>query len=198
MDFLRLRSARLNENELCAVDSTSRAAYGDSLADIRWGKNKENLPLEQTNEVVVYSLSSHMPIYYRTFPGNMPDCSSLDIILSDLKFAGFKNLVFITDRGYDTIINLEKMINDEHSLVMCAKTRQKEVAKIINSIPEFGVMPEEMEIDSEQKLYYRQYDIDYEFENSVKLRKETARLKVNLYFDPIRRCHELIDLEISI
>jgi transposase len=129
MDFLRLRSARLNENELCAVDSTSRTAYGDSLIDIRWGKNKENLPLAQTNEVVGYSLSAHMPIYYRMFPGNMPDCSSLDVILSDLSFAGFKNLVFITDRGYETIANLEKMINTEHSLIMCAKTGKRKWRK---------------------------------------------------------------------
>ena len=77
MDLLKLRAARLDEDELCAVDYTSRSAYGNSLADIRWGKNKEGLPLPQTNEVVVYSLSSHMPVYYRTFPGNMPDSRAI-------------------------------------------------------------------------------------------------------------------------
>lgn len=30
--------------------------YGFNLVDIRWGKNKEHLPLRQTLEVVVYSL----------------------------------------------------------------------------------------------------------------------------------------------
>lgn len=43
MRFLGLRSKRLKSGELCAVDTTSRSAYGDSLADIRWGKNKEGL-----------------------------------------------------------------------------------------------------------------------------------------------------------
>ena len=56
MGLLRHRAARLHKNELCAVDSTSRSAYGDSLADIHWGKNKDRLPLEQTTEVVVYTL----------------------------------------------------------------------------------------------------------------------------------------------
>jgi hypothetical protein len=95
MDLLKLRAARLQKDELCAVDSTSRSAYGGSLADIRWGKNKDRLPLSQTTEVVVYTLSSHMPVYYRTFPGNMPDVRSLDVILTDLEHAGFKELVLV-------------------------------------------------------------------------------------------------------
>jgi hypothetical protein len=110
MDLLRLRAARLGKDELCAVDSTSRSAYGGTLADIHWGKNKEGLPLEQTTEVVVYTLSSHMPVYYRTFPGNMPDSRSLDTILTDLEHAGFNGLVLVTDRGYNTLRNLEKYI----------------------------------------------------------------------------------------
>ena len=63
MDLLRLRAVRLEKGELCAVDSTTRSAYGNSLSDIRWGKNKENLPLAQTMETVVYTVSSHMPVY---------------------------------------------------------------------------------------------------------------------------------------
>ena len=56
MELLSLRAARLGKDELCAVDSTSVSAYGDSLADIHWGKNKEHLPLEQILSVVVYTL----------------------------------------------------------------------------------------------------------------------------------------------
>jgi len=56
---------------MAAVDSTTRSAYGSTLADIKYGKNKERIPLSQTSEVVVYSLDSNMPVYYRTFPGNI-------------------------------------------------------------------------------------------------------------------------------
>jgi hypothetical protein len=76
MELFALRAARLGKQELCAVDSTTRSAYGVSLADIKWGKNKDGLPLEQTVEVVVYTLDSHMPVYYRTFPGNMLDVTA--------------------------------------------------------------------------------------------------------------------------
>ncbi|GHV48154.1 hypothetical protein FACS1894204_12230 [Synergistales bacterium] len=198
MELLKLRAARLGKDELCAVDSTSRTAYGNSLADIRWGKNKERLPLEQTMEVVVYTLSSHMPVYYRTFPGNMPDSRSLEVIITDLDHAGFKDLILITDRGYETLRNLEKYILRGQSMVMCAKTGQKEVAKAIQELGDFGVRPEEMEVDPDARIYYRQYNIDYEVASIGTSSKKSDRLKLNLYFDPIRRSLELMELDIAL
>lgn len=198
MDLLRLRAARLDKGELCAVDSTSRSAYGNSLADIRWGKNKENLPLQQTNELVVYTLSSHMPVYYRTFPGNMPDSRTIGVILTDLEHAGFKDLILITDRGFDTLHNLEKYILRGQSMILCVKTTQREVAKVIQELGEFGDHPEGMVIDPSFKIYHKQYDIEYEVKSTGKSTKSADRLKLNLYFDPIRRSHELMELNISL
>jgi len=198
MDLLRLRAARLGKDELCAVDSTSRSAYGWSLADIRWGKNKEHLPLEQTLEVVVYTLSSHMPVYYRTFPGNMPDSRSLETILKDLEHAGFKDLILITDRGYESLCNLEKYILRGQSIVMCAKTGQKNVTKAIHGLGEFGARPEGMVVDPEAMVYHKQCDIDYEVESTGQATKMSDRLKLNLYFDPVRRGLELMELDIAL
>jgi len=198
MDLLRLRAARLGKDELCAVDSTSRSAYGWSLADIRWGKNRDRLPLEQTMEVVVYTLSSHMPVYYRTFPGNMPDSRSIETILKDLEHAGFKDLILITDRGYESMRNLEKYILRGQSMVMCAKTGQKDVAKAIKGLKEFSARPEEMAVDSEAMVYHMQFDIDYEVESTGQATKMSDRLKLNLYFDPVRRGLDLMELDIAL
>ena len=198
MALLRLRAARLGKDELCAVDSTSRSAYGTSLADIRWGKNKEFLPLAQTTEVVVYTLSSHMPVYYRTFPGNMPDSRSIEVILTDLEHTGFKDLVLFTDRGYDSLRNLEKYILRGQSVVMCAKTGQREVIKAIQGLGEFSARPEGMVIDPEAKLYHKQYDLDYAVKSNGQSVKKSDQLKLNLYFDPIRRGSELMELDIAL
>jgi hypothetical protein len=198
MELLKLRANRLGKDELCAVDSTSRVAYGNSLADIRWGRNKEHLPLEQTTEVVVYTLSSHMPVYYRTFPGNMPDSRSLEVILTDLDHAGFKDLILITDRGYETLRNLEKYILRGQSMVMCAKTGQKEVAKAIQKFGEFSARPEGMKVDPDARIYYKQFDIDSEVTSTGTSSKKSDRLKLNLYFDPVRRCLELMEIDIAL
>jgi len=194
MELLKLRAARVEEGELCAVDSTTRSAYGESLADIRWGKNKEGLPLPQTTEVVVYSLSSHMPVYYRTFPGNMPDSRGMDTIFADLAAAGFGGAVFVTDRGYETIRNLEKHILRGHSVVMCAKTGQKKVMDTIRKLGEFGTRPTGMHIDPEAKIYHIQHELDYVAKGAGK----ATRLKLNLYFDPVRRSLELLEMDICL
>jgi len=198
MDLLKLRAVRLEKGELCAVDSTTRSAYGSSLTDIRWGKNKEGLPLAQTIETVVYTVSSHMPVYYRTFPGNMPDSRSIDVILADLEHAGFKNLVLITDRGYETISNLEKYILRGQSIVMCTKTSQKDVTEAILKLGGFGTRPEGMMIDPEAKIYYSQYDITYEVKSIGQTARKSNRLKLNIYFDPIRRSHEVLEMDICL
>ena len=198
MDLLRLRAARLKSNELCAVDSTSRSAWGDSLSDIRYGKNKDHLPLAQTLEVVVYTLSGHMPVYYRTFAGNTPDSRSLETILHDLDHAGFKDVILITDRGYESIRNLEIYIDKKQPMIMGTKVGQKHVRKEIDAFGTFDHHPEEMEIDPKERIYYKQYDLEYQIEGRRDNVKKADRLKLNLYFDPMRRSGELIDLDVAI
>jgi len=136
--------------------------------------------------------------YYRTFPGNMPDSRSLGVILLDLEHADFKDLVLITDRGYDTLRNLEKYILRGQSMLTCAKTSQKEVIKAIQELGEFGTRPEGMVVDPEAKIYFKQYDIDYQVESVGQTVKASDRLKLNLYFDPIRRSLELMELDIAL
>jgi transposase len=168
------------------------------LSDIKWGKNKEGLHLEQTVEVVAYTIDTHMPVYYRTFPGNMLDSRSLETILLDLGHAGFKDVVLITDRGYEKIRNLEKYILQDQAMVMCTKVQQKYVLDKIIAFGTWGARPDGMDVDRDTRLYYRQYDIEYNLESKGKSVKKSNRLKLNLYFDAVRRSEELTNLEIEI
>jgi transposase len=195
MDLLRLRAARLGKEEILAVDSTSRSAYGDSLADTHWGKNKNHLPLQQTVEVVAYTLTSHMPVYYRTFPGNIPDSRTLGVILTDLEHAGFRNTILVTDRGYESIRNLEVYILKEQAMVMCTKVQQCFVSEKINAFGAFDGRPDEMEIDPKAQIYYKQYDIEYEVNSTGTSSKKATALKLNLYLDSVRRSAELVCLD---
>lgn len=156
MDLFRHRAARLQKGELCVVDSTSRSAYGNTLTDIKWGKNKDKLPLEQTMETVVYTLDSHMPVYYKAFPGNIPDSRSVETILTDIRHAGFPHVILITDRGYESLQNLERYILAGQSMIMCVKVRQKMVLEKIREFGDFGGRPPVMEIDAKSKFYHKQ------------------------------------------
>ncbi len=198
MDLFRLRAGRLGKEELCAVDSTSRSAYGKTLADIHWGKNKEHIPLEQTVEVVVYTLEGHMPVYYRTFPGNIPDSRSLATILTDLQHANFHNVVLVTDRGYESLRNLERYIREGQAMIMCVKAGQKTVTDKIRAFGHFDSHPAEMDLDIDTNIYSKQYVLKYRVEGNGTAIIEADRLKLNLYFDPVRRSTELVELEKSI
>ena len=198
MELVRLRTARLKKGTLCAVDSTSRSAWGDSLADIRYGKSKDHLPLPQTLEVVVYALDDHMPVYYRTFPGNVPDSRSLDTILKDLDAAGMRDVVLITDRGYESIRNLETYIDRGQPMIMGTKVSQTHVMDKIKGYGVFDHHPDDMELDLEERIYYKQYDLDYQIEGRRDNVKQAKKLKLNLYFDPSRRSRELTDIEVAI
>ena len=198
MDLFRCRAKRLGSNELCAVDSTSRSACGNCLPEIHYGKSKDKLPLPQTVEVVVYTLNNHMPVYYRTFPGNIPDSRSLSVILADLKYAGFKDVVLITDRGYESIRNLEMYIDKGQPMIMGTKTGQKHVRKEIDNFGPFDYHPSGMEIDPTERIYYKQFELEYQIEGKRDNVKKANRLRLNLYFDPVRRSHELIDLDIAL
>lgn len=198
MQLLKLRAARVKKDELCAVDSTTRSAYGTSLTDIRWGKNKENLPLQQTVEVVVYTLRGHMPVYYRTFPGNMQDSRSLETILLDLNHAGFSDVILVTDRGYEKIKNLEAYIRKGQAIIMGTKVQQRHVLDVILGLGEFATRPEGMDADAASRLYHRHYEVSYDVEGSGNSVRKSDRLKLNLYFDSVRRSEELFTLDMAI
>ena len=198
-EFLECRASRLNKKELLAVDSTSRSAWGEKLADIRWGKNKDRLPLPQTKEVVAYSLSSHIPVYYRTFPGNMPDSRSLPIILTDMDHMGVKDVTFITDRGYESAKNLETYILRGLSFITCSEVNREYIFEKINAFGEFSTRPDNMDVDPELQIYSVQYDYKYDVIRNGAVVKE-GNLKINLYLDPLRRSseHVFLDSEIKL
>jgi hypothetical protein len=53
-----------------------------------------------------------------------------------------------------------------------------------------------MTVDPEAKVYYKQYDMKYDVESTGQSIKSSDRLKLNLYFDPVRRSLELMELDI--
>jgi len=195
MDLFRCRAARLGKDELCAVDSTSMSTYGFNLVDIRWGRNKEHLPLRQTIEVVVYSLTTHMPIYYKELPGNMPDVRTMELIMMELQRAGFKNLILITDRGYESIKNIELYISRGQKVITSVKVSQADVLARIKAIDMSHGNPEGMTLAKKEKLYYAQYEMDYTVHGKGDALIKADKYRLNLYFNPAKRADAMCDIQ---
>ncbi|MDR1166518.1 MAG: hypothetical protein LBO66_11770 [Deltaproteobacteria bacterium] len=197
-EFIRLRVARLGKDDLYAIESTDGSAAGVSHADIRWGDNPEKYPPEKTMDIVAYSLSSHTPVYYGTFPEFSSSERSLDILLKDLEEAGCKDLFLVTGRGYKAINNINQFISLGQSFVSRVLTTQREVARIIAELDFSNGHPESMKLDYDNGFYYEQYDITREIREAGAGVESSDKLKLNLYFNPFRAVQERMMLEIKI
>jgi hypothetical protein len=55
-----------------------------------------------------------------------------------------------------------------------------------------------MTVDPDAMIYHKQYEVDYEVKSSGQSVKKADRLKLNLYFNPVRRGLELMNLDIAL
>ena len=193
MNLIKMRLERLPVQARLDCDSTSRSAWGKCLADIRRGRNKDNPKLMNTVEVVVYSLTTHEPVYYRSFPGNTSDMSTIRTILADLNALGIKEVVFITDRGYASKENIAAMVSAGIQFVVCSKTCTFPVVGLLENLKyDEGGLPKDMQFDSKRRLYYTQVDVP---PFTAKLPDGTpvriGKLKANIFLNPRNRIDEL-------
>jgi hypothetical protein len=94
--------------------------------------------------------------------------------------------------------NLETYILGGQALIMWVRVRQSMVLSRIREMGAFSHSPEGMEVDEQRRIYHRQYDLDYKVDVRKGCTKDSDRLKLNLYFDPIRRSEQLMELDIDI
>ncbi len=112
-----------------ALDSTSISSYSDNpLA--QFGHAKQNESLKQINLTVVCDQRSGEIVFPYFYDGSVNDVVSLQDVLWAMKEANFdlSNNILVTDRGYNSLINVQKMINIDLSFVQGVK-RQEDVIK---------------------------------------------------------------------
>lgn len=192
MDLFRLRQSRAGKGNLCAVDSTTRPGYGHMLADMAWGHSKDHLSLAQTSEVVVYSLTRHEPLYYRTFAGNMPDCRGLRTILGELDHSGLQSSILVTDRGYAVDSNLKLCIQKKQRLLSAVQVEQRRFRSSIQAVlAESGDPSDHMEWISKIGCYARQFDLKASVTGRHGAVIEADRLKLTLCYSLEKRKNEV-------
>ena len=193
MNLFSLRCRRIDKNHVLAVDSTSKSTYGRTLADIRWGRNKEGLGLAQTNEVVVYSLNGHMPVVYQQLAGNMPDMRTMELVQKILDHCQCPNAPILTDRGYLSQTVIDFLLRKGHPFIACIKADSSMVGGLIGSIKAGAV---QMEINIETKNYEAVQDVRYYYEDRAGEGRKAADLKACLYFSSVRESMGLTELDI--
>jgi transposase len=115
--------------------------------------------------------------------------------MTELDHAGFRNLVLITDRGYESLKNIELYISKRQNVITCVKVSQGEVLKIIKSIDLSSGVPAGMKYSKDKEVFYAQYDSTYSVKGNGRNVIEADRLKINLYYSPAARANAIVVMQ---
>lgn len=197
MSFIKLRLQRQPKGSILDCDSTTKSGWGTCIVDLCWGTNKDNPKLQNTVESYVYSLTTHEPVYYRSFPGNVVDISTVRTILADLLALGIEDVIIIADRGYPSEDNLAALVEASIPFLMCAKVGCNPVVKLLEEVKfDADGIPTNMSYDEKRRIHYLQVDIPTytgELEDGTFVNMEG--LKANLFLNLRRRTDELVVLK---
>ena len=133
-EFFRLQGRRRVEDEYWAYDSTSISSYTETLAQIQYGKNKEDDKLPQLNLLLVFGEKSGLPFYYRKLAGNIPDSKTVKHLLEDLDILGIGKTKFVMDRGFYSEDNINGLYKEHVKFLVGVKMSLKFIRKNLDEI----------------------------------------------------------------
>ena len=98
-----------------ALDNTSISTYSNTLSEAQYGHAKRDPELKQINYTIICDQRSGDIVFAYMYDGAVNDVSALSDILFAMQEAEFKleKNILVTDRGYSSLINVQKMINLE-------------------------------------------------------------------------------------
>ena len=98
-----------------ALDNTSISTYSNTLSEAQYGHAKRDPELKQINYTIICDQHSGDIVFAYMYDGAVNDVSALSDILFAMQEAEFKleKNILVTDRGYSSLVNVQKMINLE-------------------------------------------------------------------------------------
>lgn len=122
------------------------------------------------------------------------------MIMTELEHAWFKNLILVTDRGYESMKNLETYIAKGQKIITSVKVGGAEVLKLIRGIDTSRGYPKgmTMTLARKGKVYYAQYDADYSVKGNGEHIVDAEKYKINIYYNPMKRAEAICDIQHAI
>ena len=88
---------------------------------VEFGHAREDRRLPIFNYSIAYDCNNREPLFYETYPGSIVDISQLQLMLNKAVSYGYKNAVFILDRGYFSRENIRYMDHLGYDFVIMVK-----------------------------------------------------------------------------
>lgn len=91
---------RKKNTEYLAYDVTSISSYGKNMENLEWGYNRDKEKLPQINVGMYFGEESKLPLYYRVYPGSIPDKAHLKYMTEDNEVISSGKTRFVMDRDF--------------------------------------------------------------------------------------------------
>ena len=129
--FCRLQAKRHGENEYWFYDTTSISSYSETLRQIKWGHNKDLVPLPQMNLAVLVGQNTGLPFHFRHTAGNIADVSTILKLIDDVTAMDACKARVACDCGFWSSANINALMDAHIKFLIGAKTGLSFVDKAI-------------------------------------------------------------------
>ena len=158
-----------------ALDNTSISTYSSTIAEAQYGHAKRDEHLKQVNYTVVCDQCSGDIVFTYLYDGAINDVTALKDILAEMSAAQFdlsKN-VLVTDRGYSSISNVQKLINLDLAYVqgvrLCEDSIKRQFEKHEAALNSVGFYDGDLQVSA------------YTYKEPWQQTTDAGRLKLNTY-----------------
>ena len=129
--FCALQAKRRPEGQYWYYDATSISSWSETLRQVKWGHNKDRVPLPQINLACLIGQQSGLPFYFRNYAGNISDVSTIQKLIDDVAYMGMGKARIACDRGFWSSANINALMDKHIKFLIGVKTGLKFVARAI-------------------------------------------------------------------
>lgn len=170
---------RKKEAEYIAYDVTSISSYGKKMENLEWGYNRDKEKLPQINLGMYFGEESKLPLYYRIYPGSIPDKAHLKYMTEDNDIISCKKARFVMDRGFYSAENMQYLVQKGCRFIIALPGHMKFCVELIDKHRQEVVNQAECYL-GKGKPYGKAYEVT---ENGY-------RMRIHLYYDPYKAMSE--------
>ena len=134
--FFNARIARLPEDEVLSYDSTRVATEAVANPYAQCGKGKEGGYQKQVGLALLLGHKTGMPVFFRMFPGQIADVSTVADMLLRFDEINDKKKIFaaVMDRGYFSLENFAKFVDSKSKVIVAATMDVKWIREVIEKV----------------------------------------------------------------
>ncbi len=173
-------------------DIISLSSYSNSINLLEYGYNRDNETLPQINVGLVDVSESNLPLYYKIFPGSIPDVKTLKNLMTEIRILGKGKPLLILDKGFYSISNLQELKQQGWKFIMPLPLSWKIACFLIRkerrnlhspqNLKKYqdGFIPivkGQIQIGKEMFYYYLYHDIERETREKIKFYKKLSEIE---------------------